>query len=97
MKVQTRTKNRSLIRPMTAIPESRGRAVNRRKSNNGGATARGGNGTRRHEAVWPVPHLLNASRTLLVESPMSVYVTGVAVGIGCGSLVLLLLLGVLGV
>lgn len=35
--------------------------------------------------------------TPLVESPLPVYLIGVSIGIGCGSLVLLLLFGVLGV
>jgi hypothetical protein len=33
----------------------------------------------------------------LVESPMPVYMTGIALGTGCGALVVLILLGVLSV
>jgi hypothetical protein len=92
MKVQTGTKGRFPIRPMTAIPMPRERLVSRRKPNDEG----GGSRTRTHQAVTGTT-LAQRPLAPLVESPMSVYVGGVGIGIGCGALVLLLLLGVLSV
>jgi hypothetical protein len=42
---------------------------------------------------------MNAQRPLtpLVESPTPIYMTGVTVGVGCGILVVLILLGVLNI
>jgi hypothetical protein len=89
MKAQTGV-NRYLLSPATTIPQRRVRSIGERKSNAeeggmGDATASTSVGTS------PVQR----SFAPLVESPGSVYLAGLGLGIGCGGLVVVLLLGML--
>ncbi len=89
MKAQTGV-NRNLLRPATTIPQRRVRSIRGRKS----GVEEGGMGTRPRQ---PLARTFLAQRFFapLVESPRFVYLAGVGLGIGCGGLVVVLLLGVL--
>jgi hypothetical protein len=89
MKAQTGV-NRNLLRPATTIPQRRVRSIGGRKSGVGEE----GMGTRPRQPLAGTL-LVQRSFALLVESPRLVYLAGVGLGIGCGGLVVALLLGVL--
>jgi len=82
--------NRYLLSPATTIPQRRVRSIKGRKSD----AEEGVMGTRPRQP-WAATPLVRRSFVPLVESPGSVYATGVGLGIGCGALVVVLLLGVL--
>jgi hypothetical protein len=85
MKAQTGI-NRHLLSSATTIPQWRDRSIRGRKSD----AKEGGMGTRPRQPL-AVASLVQRSFAPLVESPGSVYVTGVGLGIGCGVLVVFLL------
>jgi hypothetical protein len=89
MKAQT-VVNRYLLRPATTIPQRRVRSFKGRNSD----AEEGRMGTQPRQPL-AATSLVQRSFAPLVESPGSVYVTGVGLGIGCGALVVVLLLGVL--
>lgn len=89
MKAQTGV-NRHLLSPPTTIPQQRVRSTRGRKSDAG----EGGMGRRPHQPLAGTA-LVQRSLGPLVDSPGSVYLVGVGLGIGCGGLVVVLLLGML--
>jgi hypothetical protein len=89
MKAQTGV-NRYLLSPATAIPQRTVRSTRGRKS----GVEEGGLGTRPRQPLAGAL-LVQRSFALLVESPRLVYLAGVGLGIGCGGLVVVLLLAVL--
>jgi hypothetical protein len=89
MKAQTGV-NRYLLGPAMMIPQRRVRSIWGRKSD----AEEGGMGTRPRQPLARTS-LVQRSFAPLVESPGSVYLVGVGLGIGCGGLVVVLLLGML--
>lgn len=90
MKTQTGV-NRYLLSPATTIPQRRIRSIRGRKFD----VEEGGMGTRPRQPLAGTS-LVQRSFAPLVESPGSVYLAGVGLGVGCGGLVVVLLLGMLG-
>jgi len=82
--------NRYLLGPATTIPQRRIRSIRGRKADVG----EGGIGTRPRQPLAGAS-LVQRSVATLVESPGSIYLAGIGLGIGCSGLVVMLLLGVL--
>jgi len=82
--------NRYLLSPATTIPQRRVRSI---REHNPDAEEGGVGDASASTSVGT--SLVQRSFAPLVESPESVYLAGLGLGIGCGGLVVVLLLGML--